>query len=234
MNYQTSRMVRKTRMPQGIIRRMSISVLVDQNVRWDLVGKGASAHYQRVIEPPSAERMKIIRDVVVAAAGFNTQRGDQVTVETLPFQATLLAEAPALPGAKKAPTAPAKNMLLQPAVLAGAGAAILLLAGVGFLIWRSRRKTKAKMAEISKQLAAAQASQNEQVVDSVQLQSLAEGVERAELSQRDPITGEEYRLPPMLTTKTEILTKQVLEEAAKDPVAVAQIVRSWLNEKATD
>ncbi len=41
---------------------------------------------------------------------------------------------------------------------------------------------------------------------------------------------ETFKLPPMITTKTEILTKQVTEEARKDPLALAQIVRSWLNE----
>ena len=41
---------------------------------------------------------------------------------------------------------------------------------------------------------------------------------------------ESFRLPPMTTTKTEVLTKQVVEEARKDPSALAQIVRSWLNE----
>jgi flagellar biosynthesis/type III secretory pathway M-ring protein FliF/YscJ len=39
-----------------------------------------------------------------------------------------------------------------------------------------------------------------------------------------------FRLPPLTTTKTEVLTRQVVEEARKDPSAMAQIVRSWLNE----
>ena len=41
---------------------------------------------------------------------------------------------------------------------------------------------------------------------------------------------EAFKLPPMLTTKTEVLTKQLIEEARKDPSALAQIIRSWLNE----
>ena len=41
---------------------------------------------------------------------------------------------------------------------------------------------------------------------------------------------ESFKLPPMLTTKTEVLTRQLLEEARKDPSAMAQIIRSWLNE----
>jgi flagellar biosynthesis/type III secretory pathway M-ring protein FliF/YscJ len=34
----------------------------------------------------------------------------------------------------------------------------------------------------------------------------------------------------MATSKTEVLTRQVIEEARKDPPALAQIVRSWLND----
>jgi flagellar biosynthesis/type III secretory pathway M-ring protein FliF/YscJ len=41
---------------------------------------------------------------------------------------------------------------------------------------------------------------------------------------------ESFKLPPMSTSKTEVLTKQVIEQARKDPAALAQIVRSWLNE----
>jgi flagellar biosynthesis/type III secretory pathway M-ring protein FliF/YscJ len=43
---------------------------------------------------------------------------------------------------------------------------------------------------------------------------------------------EAYKLPPMITTKTELLTKQVTEEARKDPAALAQIIRTWLNESS--
>ena len=37
--YQTSRVVRHTRIPQGVVQRMSLAVLVDQTVRWE--GDGA-------------------------------------------------------------------------------------------------------------------------------------------------------------------------------------------------
>jgi flagellar biosynthesis/type III secretory pathway M-ring protein FliF/YscJ len=39
-----------------------------------------------------------------------------------------------------------------------------------------------------------------------------------------------FKLPPMLTTKTEVLTRQVADEARKDPAALAQVVRTWLSE----
>ncbi len=58
--YQTSRIVRHTHTPQGVVRRMSLAVLVDQSVRWE--GDGAAEH--RVLVPPTPETLKTIRDLV--------------------------------------------------------------------------------------------------------------------------------------------------------------------------
>ena len=38
------------------------------------------------------------------------------------------------------------------------------------------------------------------------------------------------RVQPVITKKTEVLTKHITEEAKKDPTAMAYIVRSWLSE----
>src|SRR5580698_1400147 len=59
ISYQTSRIIKHTRLPQGGVRRLSISVLVDHTLRWE--GE------KRVIEPPSAEKLKVIKDLVMAA-----------------------------------------------------------------------------------------------------------------------------------------------------------------------
>ena len=90
INYQTSRIVRHTRVPQGIVRSMSVAVLVGQTVRWE----GQGAQKQRVVVPPSPEMLKSIREVVAGVTGFNATRGDQLVVETLPFEASLNAQPP--------------------------------------------------------------------------------------------------------------------------------------------
>ncbi len=91
--YQTSRVVRHTRLAQGVIKNQSISVLFDQPVRWDLIGK----QYQRVFIPPTPEKLKSIREVVMGVAGLKPDRGDQLIVESLPFESTLNSEPPPLP-----------------------------------------------------------------------------------------------------------------------------------------
>jgi flagellar M-ring protein FliF len=90
VTYQTSRVVRHTKIPQGVVRRMSLAVLVDQTVRWE----GDGAAQRRVLSPPSPETLKTIKDLVGAVTGLNEQRGDQLIVETLPFESSLNAAPP--------------------------------------------------------------------------------------------------------------------------------------------
>ena len=52
-----------------------------------------------MLVPPSPEKLKIIKDLVAGITGFNAERGDQLVIETLPFETTLLLEPPAAPPA---------------------------------------------------------------------------------------------------------------------------------------
>ena len=237
-NYETSRVVKRLKLPQGIVRRMSVSVLVDQNLRWEVVGKGVGAHAQRVIEPPSADRMKTIQAVVAAASGINTTRGDQLTVETLPFEATLTSDPPAslLPTPPVKPGAPVPiKKQISPMILSGLAGGAIALVIAALLYIRKRKRHDKKLAEIQAQLAAATQAAELKAAEAAALQQLAEaqqsqGTDRSSASFKAP--GESFILPEIMTTKSEVLTKQVAEEARKDPAALAQIVRTWLNETA--
>jgi flagellar M-ring protein FliF len=96
--FQTSRVVRRIQFPQGQIKRLSVSVLLDHVVRQN--GK------QRILEAPSPERLKSIRDVVAAAVGYQEDRGDLLIVEALPFAASLD------PGELSPPPAPKPRVTL--------------------------------------------------------------------------------------------------------------------------
>lgn len=85
VTYQASRLVKHTLIPQGVVRRMSLSVLVGQPVHWE----GAGKNRKRIVQPPSADTLKTIREVVAGITGFNADRGDQLIVETLPFESSL-------------------------------------------------------------------------------------------------------------------------------------------------
>lgn len=230
--YETSRTVRRVRLPQGIIRRMSVSVLVDQDLHWQMAGRGAGAHPQRIIDPPSPDRMKSIQAVVAAAVGLNTSRGDQLTVETQPFEATLTAEPPASMVSPKTVPGAGKPQKFSPLVIGSAGIGVLLLAGVGFMLFRNHKATKARIAAMQKQLAAAADTQKALAQASEpggEPKSLDEAGSRQQaLGGSDPV----FKLSPIEVSKTELLTKQVHEQVEKDPAALARIVRTWLNESS--
>jgi flagellar M-ring protein FliF len=103
-----------------------------------------------VLEPPSAQTLKTIKDLVAAATGVNTERGDQLIVESLPFEVSLNAEPPAplatQPKAKQDGEQPAwleqLNRNRQLVLMATLGIAVLLflLRGLARLIFRRARK----------------------------------------------------------------------------------------------
>ncbi|MBY0504933.1 MAG: flagellar M-ring protein FliF [Bryobacteraceae bacterium] len=152
ITFQSSRVVRKTKTPQGVTRRLSLAVLVDQAVRWE----GAGPQAKRILDPVPPAQLKSIRDLVMGAVGASAERGDQVIVETLAFDATLRTPPPALP-VKAAPVAVAPNALdlrflpkpLQdPKILAlaGCGALLMLLGLVAGVVIFLRKRGRAKQS----------------------------------------------------------------------------------------
>ena len=77
--------LRHVREPKGTVKRMSVSLLLDSVVRYE--GTGAKA--KRIVEAPSADTLKAIHDLVAGVIGLSPERGDQLVVETLPFESTL-------------------------------------------------------------------------------------------------------------------------------------------------
>jgi flagellar M-ring protein FliF len=126
VTYQSSRLIKHTRIPQGVIRRMSLSVLVGQPIHWE----GSAKNRKRVVQPPSPETMKTIREVIAGVTGFSAERGDQLIVETLPFESSWAAD-PQQYGA------PSVKPPAQPAWLDAIGkyrnAAFLAMGGLVFL-----------------------------------------------------------------------------------------------------
>jgi hypothetical protein len=104
---------------------LSVSVLIDQEVHFE--GSGAQA--KRVLTPPPAERLKVIHDLAAAAVGLNTERGDQIIVESLPFESTVNLEPPgAAPAPPAAPLGAVEQLKKNPKMMigGGVGAAVLL------------------------------------------------------------------------------------------------------------
>lgn len=233
ITYQSSRFIKRLKLPQGNVRRVSVSVLLDHSARFE-GGK-------LVLDAPSPEKLKVVKDLAAGVAGLQTERGDQIIVESFPFEATLALQAPQAPAppATAQPTSPVLNAmpawlqhLMQQKnfalIAAGAGAGILiLLAGLVWLFLRSRRK-KAKV-KLAAQLAEAEQRKKLEAPDvSQQLEAkIAEQSALKEQQAKDVLAT--LKLPPVKTKKTEVLVKHISTEAKKDPAALAQVVRTWLN-----
>ncbi|MEO7649227.1 MAG: flagellar M-ring protein FliF C-terminal domain-containing protein, partial [Bryobacteraceae bacterium] len=237
--YQTSKVVRHTRMPQGGLKRISISVLVDQNVRWE--GKGLKV--RRILEPPSAERMKTIRDVVAAATGISSTRGDLLTVETAPFESTLNLEpppadpstGPMLPGAPKGGLPPwlEKYIEYMPLPLRiGIVAAVLsiLLAPIAYWIWRLRGRNAARKA--SARSAAEIAGENVAGTEHNQIPSFEErmALRAAEKQRLDAEALQSLAGAPTETSKAEVLVRYLKNSVGANPTSAAHLIRTWLDE----
>jgi len=124
---------------------MSLVILVDQGNTWERDRNG----FRRVLVPPSAEKLKVIRDMVAGVTGLTPERGDQITVESLPFESTLNLEPPPSPNvpapspASRWPAWPPRLDRSQLTWIAAAAVVVLLLAVAALVVLRRKRKPAA-------------------------------------------------------------------------------------------
>jgi flagellar M-ring protein FliF len=231
ITYQSSRSVKKTRMPAGVVRKMSLAVLVDQDVTW----QKDQAGYKRVLVPPPAEKLKVIRDLVAGITGFSQERGDQLVIETLPFETTLLLEPP---GAAKPPvaapvTGPPLKLEPKTLMIGGGALAVVILGLVVLLLVRG--KTGGRVVEVGP--AALPAGGNQHAPPAlgtpVNLEKQIESqlAEREAQQQRmDAQALSSLKLAPVITKKAEVFAKHLREKISKEPEVSAQILKSWIRE----
>ncbi|MGH6945501.1 MAG: flagellar M-ring protein FliF C-terminal domain-containing protein, partial [Geminicoccaceae bacterium] len=77
-NYEVSEVRRESQKPAGAVKKISVAVLVGGV--WE-----PSADGPPVWRPQSEAELNAIRNLVQSAIGFDAERGDQVTIESLPF-----------------------------------------------------------------------------------------------------------------------------------------------------
>jgi flagellar M-ring protein FliF len=233
ITYQSTRTVKKTRMPAGVVKKMSLAILVDQDLTWEPDKTG----FKRVLAPPSPEKLKTIRDLVAGITGLNTERGDQLVVETLPFESTLTIDPPE----KTKPVMPAKppGPFAWPAnrntLLIGGGAATALVV-LGFLGAMTLRGGKQRVnASAVKELPAAEEAPNPESVaarDSMEKQLESKLAERDSLQQQlEARVLSSIAVAPVITKTAEILARHLREKIKTQPEVSAQVLRAWIHEK---
>lgn len=228
-SYQPTRTVKHTTTPKGTVRRISTAVLVDQTVRWD----GAGAKARRTMIPPSADVLKGVHDIIAGITGFTEQRGDQITVETLPFETTLALEPPGVPVIPVRPVPP--GLLSRPPFMIGAAAVLVLLAG-GLIFVLSRKHGSGRADDTSPAAIAQGASagapaldgktpgerdMEKQIADNDARQAMLESQELSRI-----------KLPES-TRKTEVLVKHIRDSVHKDSANATNVLRTWIADADT-
>ncbi len=239
ITYQSSRTVKKMRLPAGGVRKMSLAVLVDQDVTWQKDGNG----FKKVLVPPPPEKLKVIRDLVAGITGFSAERGDQIVIDTLPFETTLLLEAPE--SSAPAPSAPpSQNPLDRLKTLdrktliivggAAAGMIVLLVLAILFLL---RRKTKRAEKNAAVTAPAALAAGDAAPPDSLDSAAVEKQIE-SKLAEREALQHkldsqalQALKLAPVIPKTAEILAKHLREKIKKDSEVSAQILRTWIRDE---
>jgi flagellar M-ring protein FliF len=232
ITYQTSRTVRHTKMPEGAIRRISASLLLDQDMHWEGQGK----HKVRVFDPPSADRIKTIHDLIAAAIGLVPDRGDQLIIESLPFEPEATPDRFIAPPAATAapPEQPLVDRLKTDRMLQmGLAAALLAVVTVGFLARRAFRPAQAApvMAKVLASGGAGSKAQPE--TPAVDPNQVIQKQLESQAQQHQQVLNEmqeKLRVSANSTKKVEALKLHLKETVTKDSVLAANVLRGWIDE----
>ncbi len=216
--YETSRSVRQVKLPRGTLKRLSASILIDQEVKW----QGTGSHAKRVVVPVDPEKIKAIHDIVAGIIGLTPTRGDQLIVESLPFHQDFDTE-PVGESAPTKPVAPADQLhqlMGNKKILIGVGSAFALL--VGLVVFTLMRKKKgAKVAQSPARLAA-----GETMEKTASSKELAGGTAEKALASADRAALQ----TPDIGLQVESLRQNVRESVSRDPVIAAGVIRTWIAE----
>lgn len=82
VNYEINRISRQIAHSPGIVKRMSVAVIVDGPYEMKAASDGKM---KPLFSPRSAEEMKVLEDLVKKAAGYDEGRGDQISVSNVSF-----------------------------------------------------------------------------------------------------------------------------------------------------
>ena len=214
-NFQTSRSVTRMSLERGAIERMSIAVLVDHKVVLD------EAAVELVREPRQASELETIEELVWAASGALAQRGDTVTVESLPF--TMLEAPPQVPGPPPDPADEILSLewLRRYRLHIGAGVAVLLFLAL-FAAWYRRRR-RIKRIEVERQ----------QALDAERDRLALEAAEKEKeelriLEEERMLKG--LKLAPAASSKAQALKKHLDDLAGDDSEMFARLIKTWIHE----
>ena len=235
--FETSRTVRQVKTPRGVVKKISAALLIDQDAEWQ--GKGNQR--KRVLLAPSPERLKSIHDLLAGVLGISADRGDQLVVETLPFEQSKYEEDPAKVMGN--PSGPGKitlkDLMADKKILIGAGAGLLFI--VLLLVFLVKKpKAPPVSASLAEKPAITAGRADSQSHIRASEDSTDAGSRQVASADGEPDRNGEaikeleevmpnLRLPAM-TNHTKVLLDHLRKTIVKDPDAAANVIRSWMEE----
>ncbi|MEW5978231.1 MAG: flagellar basal-body MS-ring/collar protein FliF [Acidobacteriota bacterium] len=226
-NYEVSKLVRHTVQAYGEVKKLSVAVIVDDALK---IEKSADGTLNRTTVARTPDELKKIRDLVVAAVGFDPNRGDQLTVENVAFGTAVDFE-------EVKPSFLEKwQDYLKPAIRYLAFFVLFLM--VYFLLVRP--VSKRVLGPIDQLLTLQEEERKRNQLDS--------GTGSGEpLSLEPPKTVKELEaalglapggnaestlaVPEIDVRKTDILKQRIVDFISKEPENSAQLIRVWLSEE---
>ncbi len=185
-NYEINRTVKHDVVAPGSPKRVSVGIFVDN------------------LQP---QQVEAIKTAVIAAAGLDMNRGDQVEVENMPFDNTQ-----ALASMKETQMETQQNLYMT----LGKIGLLVLMAFAILLFLRSILKPKREKQFVA-EIDDIEEPPMPQVEDLISNDMSVEDLSRAESA--------------MNAKKREMIRKEVMEMANKNPENIAQIIKKWLSEE---
>jgi flagellar biosynthesis/type III secretory pathway M-ring protein FliF/YscJ len=189
--------------------------LVGQPVRWEGSGKTR----KQVVTPPAPETMKTIRDLVAGVTGLDAARGDQLVVETLPFESNNTIGDPA----QFAPVSSQKTELQPPWLEAINKYRNVLFMAVGGLV------VLGILIKIVLRYLPGRAASRvavERTNDELDVAAAMRGISAQ--NSPSPGAGAGYQDPLLAEAHAETADR-IRQLAQKDPSASANVIRMWLH-----
>jgi len=238
-NYEVGKTVRTTIQPKGTLRRLSVAVTLNHKT---IVTKTDDGTMTTKEEPYSDTELADFRELVMAAVGYNEQRGDVVTIRTAPFyDENALRDAVPVSWYDRFKNQEFFVPLMKYLMLA----LVLLLAYLIFV--RPLRKRVIAVIDASAP-ALPPAAENLLLEGAPEgaLPASEEGMpaglpEASEMEMFDMDNATEEQIEDMLANEEmgqgnarryAIIKKRLIDKARKNPELVSQLIRSLMQEKA--
>jgi len=222
INYEVSKAVRHIVNPTGKVEKVSIAVIIDNHTK---VTTDKDGKPQTSSEPRTPEEMKKYRDLVTAAIGLNTERGDQLTVENISFEGDMA-------DFVEQPTFIEKQ---GPMIMTALRYTIIPIVFILLYLFFLRPVQKSVFSNWTA-ISGGAPRMMPRLPGDVQTPMTVKQLE-AQLRGGAPMqdayanTPEREFLPLPSPTKMDMIRKRVVEHASQDPETVARLVRIWLNDE---